>query len=140
MRAESACLDDTLRLITSAAVELIPGAEQAGIAVRTSGLRFESRAATGPLPSAVDAVQQEAGDGPCVESMRERSAVLVTDMRCESRWPAVTSESAAAGVGSTLVLCLYTDEVHGALHVHSSRAEAFDEHSIDVGTDRKSVV
>ncbi|MGU3584530.1 GAF and ANTAR domain-containing protein [Rhodococcus sp. C26F] len=134
MRAESACLDDTLRLITSAAVDLVPGAEQAGIAVRTSGLRFESRAATGPLPSVVDALQREAGDGPCVESMRERSTVLVTDMRRESRWPAVSSESSTAGVGSTLVLCLYTDEVHGALHVHSSRAEAFDEHSIDVGT------
>lgn len=134
MRIECACLDDTLRVITASAVDLIPGAEQAGIALRTSGLRFDSRAATGLFPRRIDALQQESGEGPCVESMRERATVLVPDMRRERRWPAFSSESSAVGVGSLLVLCLYTDDVHGALHVHSSREGAFDDRSIDVGT------
>ena len=134
MRTGGACLDDTLRVITRTAVDLIPGADQAGIALRATGLRFDSRAATGRLPTELDALQQESGEGPCVHAMRDGRIVLVTDMRYESRWPTFASGALSAGAGSLLVLCLYTDEVHGALHVHSPRIGAFGDRSVDVGT------
>ncbi len=134
MYSEGTCLDDTLRVITSAAVDLIPGAEHAGISLRTSGLRFDSRAATGRLPTVLDTLQQETGEGPCVESMQERGTVLVDDMRVEKRWPNFASEAVVLGAGSLLALCLYTGDVHGVLHVHSSCPGAFDHRSVDIGT------
>jgi GAF domain-containing protein len=134
MRIGCAGLEDTLRVITSSAVELIPGAEHAGIALRSSGLGFDTRAATGHLPTALDVLQQESGEGPCVQSMRDGRTVLVADMRHEARWPAFASLANSAGAGSLLALCLFTDVVHGVLHVHSSRGGAFGARSVEVGT------
>nr|WP_235157004.1 GAF and ANTAR domain-containing protein [Rhodococcus ruber] len=135
VRTAHADLGATLEVITRAAVELIPGAEHAGITLITRGKRFESRAATSELPRRVDDLQHDLQDGPCIQAIWEHETVLVDDMDRETRWPTFAPRSAQLGSGATLAFRLYTTEDNlGALNLHSCTAHAFDDTSISIGT------
>src|SRR4051794_20163626 len=58
--------DSVLRLLTDRAVEMVPGAEHAGVTRGRNG-RFETVAATDDLVHRVDAIQYELQSGPCVD-------------------------------------------------------------------------
>ncbi|MFC9553813.1 GAF and ANTAR domain-containing protein [Rhodococcus sp. NPDC056960] len=134
LRAEHASIQGTLEVITRAAVEVVPGAEHAGITLVRKGRRFESRAATSPLPHTIDDLQHRLRDGPCLQAIWEHETVLVPDMSAESRWPRFAPAAAAAGARSMLAFRLYTTEnTMGALNLHASRVGAFDDASISVG-------
>jgi len=84
---EHAYPDATLEVITTAAVELIPETEHAGITLITRGRVIHSRAATSELPRQVDDLPRDLRDGPCVQSLWEHDTVLIDDMDHEDRWP-----------------------------------------------------
>ena len=135
MHHEHADLAKTLEVITRAAVELVPGAEHAGITLATRGSRFESRAATSALPRRIDELQYELQDGPCVQAIWEKETVRVDDMEREDRWPVFAPEAADLGARSMLAVRLYTtDDTVGALNLHSSRPGAFDDDVVSIAT------
>ncbi|MFD6893617.1 GAF and ANTAR domain-containing protein [Rhodococcus sp. NPDC060086] len=135
MRDEHASLNGTLKSITAAAVELIPGVEHAGITLVVGRTHFESRAATSELPRKIDELQDRLQDGPCVRSIWEKETVSVADLAQDDRWPVFGPEAAALGVGSMLAFRLYTaEDTLGALNLHSSHIAAFNEGSISVGS------
>lgn len=126
--------EHTLHAVTTAAVELIPGADSADILTIAGRRRFESLAPTSALPADLDAVQARYGEGPCVEAALDGEVVRSDDLEIETRWPEFTREAVGSGVRSVVSFRLYTRiDVVGALNVLATTANAFDDESVAIG-------
>ncbi|MGJ7439710.1 GAF and ANTAR domain-containing protein [Aquipuribacter sp. MA13-6] len=125
---------ETLVEIVRAAVEVVPGCDEGSISIVLGRRRVTSEAASGELPSVVDAIQERLGEGPCLDSAYQHVTVRVPDMAAEERWPRFTAEAVAAGALGMMSFQLYVagDDL-GALNLFSRRAGAFDDESEHVG-------
>lgn len=124
----------TLEEITRAAVDLIPGCDEASISVVLGRKRVTSEAATGKLSQAVDALQQDLQQGPCLDAAYEHATVRVADMTTETRWPLFTRGAVEAGAAGMLSFQLYVDgDDLGALNLFSRQAGSFTDESEHVG-------
>jgi GAF domain-containing protein len=109
------------------AVDQTPGAEACGLTLEQAG-RGVTVTYSGDLARHGDERQYELDDGPCLESMRTGTPVLVDDMASERRWGAYPERAVEAGVRSSLSLPLRAgDRGRGALNLYSSRAHAFSD-------------
>lgn len=126
-------VDQALRAITAAAVEAVPGADDAGVSYRV-GSRIEARAATGERPAVLDKLQDELGQGPCYAAIRKHPLVHCPDMARERRWPRFATACREHGVASMLSVRLYVtaDKKLGALSLYSAEPAAFDEDAEEV--------
>lgn len=124
----------TLEAIVQAAVELIPGVDEGSISLVLGRRRVVSEAATARLPRVVDALQEETGQGPCLDAAYQQETVRVPDMTAEQRWPSFAPRAAATGALGMLSLQLFVsgDDL-GALNLYSYEAGAFDDESEHVG-------
>ena len=78
----------------------------------------------------MDRIQQEHGEGPCLDAAYEQKIVRVPDFRAEYRWPSFGPAVLQAGAESMLCSQLYTDgDDLGALNVYGTEAGVFDEDS-----------
>ncbi len=126
--------DATLDEVTRAAVELIPGCDEASISVVIGRKKASSQAATGDLPRTVDDLQERLGQGPCLDAAYEQESVRVPDMAAEQRWPDFAAAALAAGAAGMLSFQLYVEDDNlGALNLYSRTAGAFDDESEHVG-------
>ena len=120
--------------IVSAAVRLIPGVEEASISMVLERRSISALGASGQLPEVADRLQQELGEGPCLDAAFEHRTVRVPDMAVEDRWPQFAHRAHLAGVGSMLSFQLFVEKDNlGALNLYASRAHAFDDESEHVG-------
>lgn len=126
--------DATLVEVTRAAVDLIPGCDEASISVVLGRKRASSRAPTSDLPRTVDELQERLGQGPCLDAAYEQESVRVPDMASERRWPDFAAAASAAGAAGMLSFQLYVEDDNlGALNLYSRTAGAFDDESEHVG-------
>lgn len=97
---------------------------------------FDSRASNDEVGPAVDAIQFEVDEGPCVQAIREQMTLLVDDLATETRWPNFSRRaSEATGVRSMLAFQLFlAGDTLGSLNLYSKRAAAFTDESVAVGT------
>ncbi|GAB3251358.1 GAF and ANTAR domain-containing protein [Arthrobacter pigmenti] len=131
---EGAHPDDVLRTVVHAAIQLIPGVEEGSISVVLGRKDASSRAPSGELPSMVDDIQTELGEGPCLEAAYMERTVRVPDMKTEQRWPRFAERAAQLGVGSMLAFQLYVDNDNlGALNLYSRKVNAFSDESEHIG-------
>ena len=63
----------------------------------------------------VDRIEQNLGDGPCIEALETGRPVLLGDVSSDSRWPEYRSALSAAGVVSALGVPMKLDEGSGAV-------------------------
>ena len=115
-----------LEMITRGAIGLIAGAEQGGIVVPAGGGRLDSRAGVGELAPLVLKLQNEVGQGPCVDAVTQAHQILIHDLPEDNRWPAF--RDAVANWGLRSVLCTPLRVQHttvGSLTLLSTRAHAF---------------
>ena len=127
-------LPGTLEEIVQAAVELIPGCEEASISAVQDRRRVRSESPTGELARTVDALQDRLGQGPCLDAVYDQETVRVEDMATEQRWPDFASLAAEAGAASMLSFQLYVEGDNlGALNLYGRQPRAFDEESDHVG-------
>jgi ANTAR domain/GAF domain len=127
--------DDVLRLLTARAVELVPGAEQAGITRGRNG-RFETVAATDELVHRVDQVQYDLTSGPCVDAVLAAEVYNAPDLRADHRWPEFGAKAADLGVLSMLSFRLYIEnnpDLIAGLNLYATKPAAFNEESEAVG-------
>ncbi len=68
--------DVLLAEIVAAAVAMVPGADEGSISVVTGRSAVGSQAPTGDLPVQVDALQEETGQGPCLDDESEQVGLL----------------------------------------------------------------
>ena len=129
-----ASTEDTLVHVVRSAIELVPGVEEASISLVIGRERVESRVPSGPLPTVVDEIQSETGQGPCLDAVFEQRTVHVPDMAAEQRWPDFARRAAEAGAASMLSFQLFVDGDNlGALNLYARAPHAFDEESEHVG-------
>ena len=130
-----ATVEATLQRIVEVARLIVPGCHHAGITVLRRG-RPETPAATDDVSAAVDAVQYETGEGPCLSAIVEDDMFRTGDLARESRWPKFSGPAVErTGVRSVLAYRLFTDDdTFGALNLYSREKDAFDDDSVGVGS------
>ncbi|TPG31776.1 GAF and ANTAR domain-containing protein [Mycolicibacterium hodleri] len=127
-------LEDVLAEVTSAAVELIPGVDTAGILLVKRG-GFDSLAVTSDLPRELDVLQMSFQEGPCVQAALADTVVRTDDFRDEPRWPQYSPAVVEIGVLSGLSLKLYTDDLTaGALNLFGFQPRRWDVEAESIGT------
>ncbi|MFB9233964.1 GAF and ANTAR domain-containing protein [Plantactinospora siamensis] len=127
---DAADLQTTLDGIVRAAVEMVPGADHAGIMQVRRRRELTTSAATGELVVAVDRVQYRTGQGPCLEALYQHRTVRLPDGRLERRWPAFVAGLDEHGIGSMLSCQLYVhrDDL-GALNLYAEQPKSFTDES-----------
>ena len=120
-------LEQILTDVTTAAVQLVPGADAAGVLLVKRGGDFESLADTDGLVGQLDKLQHDFGEGPCAEAALQETVVRSDDLRREARWPRYAPAAVKLGVLSGLSFKLYTaDRTAGALNLFGFQPEAWD--------------
>jgi GAF domain-containing protein len=121
--------EQTLQHVVEAAVELIEPCASAGISLASRGGHIETSAATDTVPRRGDALQQELGEGPCVDAAWANPVIRVPDLGREQRWPRWAPQAHRDfRMGSMLCVRLFThaDRI-GALNMYAAEVDAFDE-------------
>lgn len=128
-------LNQVLAEVTSAAVDLIPAADIAGVLLVKGGGDFESVADTDSLVAKLDKLQHDFGEGPCHDAALNETIVRTDDLRDEPRWPKYGPAAVDHGVLSSLSFKLYTAErTAGALNLFSFRPGVWDTESETIGS------
>jgi GAF domain-containing protein len=120
-------VEQVLSDVTAAAMELIPGADTAGVLLIGKGGKWDSVANTSDLPYRLDELQMLFNEGPCVEAALDELIVRTDDFRADERWPRYSAALVEIGVSSGLSFKLYTaDRTAGALNLFSFKPKAFE--------------
>jgi transcriptional regulator with GAF, ATPase, and Fis domain len=122
--------------VTRAAVATVGGCDHAAISIVRRQGEVKTVAPTDVVPTLVDAIQYETGEGPCLTAIYEHATYLIDDLADDRRWPAFGRRAAEeTGVRCMLSFRLFLrGDTIGALNLYSRRAAAFDEHDSAVGT------
>ena len=120
--------------VVSLAVAMVPGADEATITMVRARRHVYSAAATGELAAWFDVLQNETGEGPCLDAMWKRQTVRVDDLAADPRWPVLGPRAKERGVGSMLCLQLFVHEdTLGALDLLAHDKSAFTDESEHIG-------
>jgi GAF domain-containing protein len=128
-------VENVLSDVTNAALELIPGADTAGVLLIGKNGRWDSVGGTSDLPHRLDELQMLFNEGPCVEAALDEVIVRTDDFRAEDRWPKYSPAVVEIGVLSGVSFKLYTaSRTAGALNLFSFKPHAFDGEAETFGT------
>ncbi len=118
----------TAETLTRLAVDVVPGADWAGVSLARARGRVETVGPTADVVVRADELQYETGQGPCLDAIDEE-VVWVPDLREDDRWPRWLPLVRDEGVRSMLCVRLRArGRTHGALNLYAGGADAFDEH------------
>ena len=125
----------TLDKMCALLVDTVEGCSHAVVTV-VSNQDLESPAASDDIGPAVDAIQFEVDDGPCVQAIKEHQTVVTDDLMTETRWPRFSRRAVeATGVRSMLAFRLFVaGDTLGSLNLYSKQPGAFTDESLAVGT------
>ena len=133
LQQEHGDVEGTLQVITSLAVGMVPAAEQCSISYVIGRRKVEPRASTADLAGCLDKLQEEVGQGPCLDAVWDEEVVRVDDVHSDERWPLFATRAADMGVGSMLCLQLFVlgDQL-GAMNLYAHGTGAFDAEAEDL--------
>lgn len=134
----------SLTLVTSLALETLPGTAGAGITlVDENGLRT-SAAATDEHVEHADRLQYELDEGPCLTAWAQRQTMRIDDVADEPRWPrwcaAISQNQVRSALSAPLVA---GDHALGAMKVYAAAPAAYgprEEHLLDLIASQASVL
>ena len=133
LQQEHGDVEGTLQVITTLAVGTVPGADECSISYVIGRRNVAPRAATDVVAGRLDKLQEEVGEGPCLDAVWEQEVVRVPDVRNEERWPAFCAAAAEVGVGSMICLQLFvTGDQLGAMNLYAFTPGAFDDGAEDI--------
>ena len=119
----SETLDSTLDSLIDAVRQSLPGVTHAGISVSRDGGRIETLAGSDPLAFALDQLQCQLGEGPCLTAIQEGPVIIIEDAETEHRWPGFMPHALALGLRSQMGLRIFLDgRTLGALNLYSTGA------------------
>lgn len=126
--------EEVLAEVSAAAVELIPGADTAGVLmIRRNG--FESLGGTTDIPERLDELQVSFDEGPCIQAAVADVVVRTDDFRAETRWPRYSPAVVEIGVLSGISFKLFTAEkTAGALNLFGYQPHVWDGDALTVGS------
>ena len=119
--------EERLRLAAVAATALVEHCCHAGFTVNDDG-HLTTRASTDDMVRRADDMQQELGEGPCLDVMRDQDTLISPDLQHDRRWPSwgprVHDE---LGAGSMVSVLVHTDaRSYGALSLYAARGTRFE--------------
>ena len=137
-------VSSALSVVTSLAVETIPGTVGAGVTLNDERGRKTTSAASAPLVQRADDLQYEIDQGPCLAAWRQRTVVRIDDLVSETRWPEWTRAVAPLGLHACLSAPLVAgDQCLGAIKVYSDQPGAYterDEHVLTMFATQAAVL
>ncbi len=121
-------------VIVSAAVAMVPGADEATISLTQGRRRVVSAAATSDVARRFDDLQEETQQGPCTDAMYELETIRVDDLPSDPRWPDLARRVPEQGVASMLCFQLFVEgDDLGALNLLARQPGAFTDESERIG-------
>jgi GAF domain-containing protein len=118
-----------LGLVSSLALDTVPGAVGAGVSVIDERGR-RSSGSTDARVERADALQYELDEGPCLAATAGRQLVRVDDLAADHRWPRWSAAVAPLGLRAALSTPMVAGDASlGALKVYAEEPDTFDDHS-----------
>jgi GAF domain-containing protein len=117
-------VEETLQRIVDVAVDTIDGCDLAGVFLVVDE-RVTTPAASEPLVTALDALQFEADEGPCLDAVSEGTIFYATELEDDDRWPRFGPAAGATGVRSLLAYPLLIDGTAAALNLYARLPVAY---------------
>ncbi|MEO8556942.1 MAG: hypothetical protein ABI474_09750, partial [Actinomycetota bacterium] len=129
-------IEDTFHSLARVAAHVIHGAESASVTLVGADGAMSTLANTSALAQDMDLVQLRCNQGPCLQAATaaQFTAILVSDLQTETRWPAITAAGSAATARSVLSASLFAgprpgvgdvQQAVGSLNIYASAAGAF---------------
>lgn len=117
-------LEETLQQVVSTAVATIDGCDAAGVFV-IDGNAVRTVAHTGDGVIDLDRVQEELGQGPCLDAATSGAEVYVDDLSENTRYPRFGAAASTAGVRTVLACPVSSNGLRGALNLYAELPRAF---------------
>lgn len=118
-------LDDTLQALTRAAVETLPGVDDATISIRHADGSLRSYGFTAEHLPELDSWQFENSEGPCYDGVTNNAFTVCGDLRNDPRYPVYGPRAAAAGVRSQAGMRIFESRrTIGGLNIYSGSVGA----------------
>jgi hypothetical protein len=117
-----------LEIAVNCAVSLMSGCDHAGFTVHRKGGLVTPVSSSGELVRRANELQQELGEGPCLDALRDQETPVSMDLATEPRWPRWAPRvHRELGVGSMMSLLIYTEKQHsyGALSLYAHVGHRF---------------
>ncbi|TCC45542.1 ANTAR domain-containing protein [Kribbella pittospori] len=124
---EAESVEETVEAVVQFALQAL-NCTYAGVALHTRGSRPEIAAVTDQVVADVYNLQIDSQAGPLVESLRDRTIVLIRDTTSDNRWPDWAVKVAGLGVRSVLDVPLAVGangQSVGVLGLYSPDPDAF---------------
>jgi GAF domain-containing protein len=135
IRLDEGPLEDVLQRLVEIAKDALPGTDEVSTTLER-GEKAWTAAYTGKLALDADELQYERGYGPCMDAGRIGAALLIEDMREESRWPDYTANVVPRGVLSSLSVPLpIQTDVIGALNCYSRSPSSFPPEAVEAAEE-----
>ena len=113
-------LDGTLLALTQAAVETLPGVDEATISIRHENGSLQSYALTAEFLKELDAWQYDYAEGPCYDGVTHNAFSVCGDLSQDPRYPNYGSRAAEAGIRSQAGLRVFESKrTLGGLNLYS---------------------
>lgn len=122
--AGATTVEELAALIVSLAVSTIEGCDLAGVMAHQGGRAVTLAASEEPV-RALDELQVEADEGPCLDVLGGRPAEYAADLATGDRWPRFGAQAARAGVRSLLAVAVGADDSPAALNLYARLPDAF---------------
>ena len=125
---ESSDVEEFLRELSRYAAEALSRAGRPVLCAVTVTRRKKpaATAASDPEAFAMDEIQNEAGDGPCLAAMRELRTIYVRDLAVDREWPVFSHAAASRGYRSILGVPVdLGDQTRAALNLYAESPSAF---------------
>lgn len=119
--------DGRVKLAVEAATSLVGQCRHAGFTVNDGG-ELITKGSSDDVVLRANALQQELGEGPCFDVMRDQDTLVSPDLSSERRWPEWAPRvHDELKVGSMMSVLVYTrTQSYGALSMYAYRGERFD--------------
>ena len=120
-------VEDTLEGVLKLAVWIAP-CDVASVSLRHGGGRLETTAASDPVAQRAHELQQDMGDGPCLDVVWDEEGVnVVPDLSDSTRWPRWSEHATELGLSSMIAVRLFTrEQTIGALDLYSFQQHDYD--------------
>jgi hypothetical protein len=134
-RGEEDGVEHTLGLVVRGAIQTVPHVDEAGISLVERAGRVESSVPSSQVVRELDELQNELGEGPCLDSIWREQRTVVDDMTLATdRWPRYAAAARERGVGSLMSFQLFAERGSaGALNLYAGEPRVFDESTADTG-------
>jgi len=125
--------DDALDRLIRGAREVLQIAG-AGVSL-AEGKRIKVAAAEPQRVLALEQVQEESQEGPCIEAYRSDRPVLVSDLAQDNRWPQLNSVASQVGIVAVAGIPIHLDGTRlGALNLYDERRRGWNEEEVAMAT------